>query len=221
MKPAIFLILFFMAGLAEIFIPYSVGFPVHFITKPLILIFLIQYYAARAGRPQTIFVFALIACLTGDTLLLMEKWNELYFLTGLGSFFIAHILFSVAYRENRQKAVPDKLVDVQKARLSFPILLAGTGLVIFMVPFLGPLNIPVVLYSLILIFMVLSAVSRLGRASPKSFWLVFSGATLFMISDSILAINKFSNPVPSDHLLIMGTYVAAQFLIAEGMAEAR
>jgi len=213
----IYFIIFIFASIGEILIPYSVDSPVHFITKPFILISLIVYYLVRTPQRQTIFLLALIACLLGDILLLLVRWNEIYFLLGLGCFFVAHVLYSFSYRQNRWVKQPDQLANVQRARLSFPILLAGTGLVVFLFPTLGPLRVPVMLYSLILVIMVLSSISRLGRASSESFWFVFSGALLFMISDSILAVNKFASPVAHDSLLIMGTYCTAQFLIVEGM----
>jgi uncharacterized membrane protein YhhN len=39
---------------------------------------------------------------------------------------------------------------------------------------------------------------------------------LFIISDSVLAVNKFVNPVLLSTLIIMGTYIAAQWLITAG-----
>jgi uncharacterized membrane protein YhhN len=216
-KANVYLVLFVIASVAEILTPYSIGVTVHFLTKPAIVITLILYYLVTAPQRQTIFLLALIACLLGDILLLLVRWNEIYFLLGLGSFFVAHVLYSFSYRQNRWVKQPDQLANVQRARLSFPILLAGTGLVVFLFPTLGPLRVPVMLYSLVLVIMVLSSISRLGRVSSESFWFVFSGALLFMISDSILAVNKFASPVAHDGLLIMGTYCTAQFLIVEGM----
>ncbi|WP_340084669.1 lysoplasmalogenase [Siminovitchia sp. FSL H7-0308] len=40
------------------------------------------------------------------------------------------------------------------------------------------------------------------------------GSILFVISDSILAWNRFVSPVHYEHLLVMSTYYAAQFFIA-------
>jgi len=37
-----------------------------------------------------------------------------------------------------------------------------------------------------------------------------------MISDSLLAINKFSQPVPQAGILVMTTYIAAIYLITQG-----
>ena len=103
--------------------------------------------------------------------------------------------------------------------MSFPIVLAGTGLITVLFPTLGPLKIPVLVYSLVLVGMVMTALFRYGRTSPESFWKVFMGAVLFMTSDSLLAINKFYTPLPYAGLLIMLTYISAQYLIVEGIVK--
>jgi uncharacterized membrane protein YhhN len=44
------------------------------------------------------------------------------------------------------------------------------------------------------------------------------GATVFMLSDSILAINKFAMPVPASEFLVLATYYTAQILIVHNTA---
>jgi len=73
------------------------------------------------------------------------------------------------------------------------------------------------MYALVLVVMVLNGLFRLGRTNNKSFLLVFVGALFFLVSDSLLAINKFLHPFASSGLLIMSTYITAQFLIIEGI----
>jgi uncharacterized membrane protein YhhN len=65
--------------------------------------------------------------------------------------------------------------------------------------------------------MVLNALFRYNRTDRRSFWLVFFGAILFMISDALLAINKFLIDLPFSGLWIMTSYVFAQLLIIEGL----
>jgi uncharacterized membrane protein YhhN len=98
-----------------------------------------------------------------------------------------------------------------------PFLLAGTGLLTVLYPNLASLLWPVVAYAAVLVTMVIVALFRYGRTSTASFGLVFGGAVLFMISDSLLAMNKFHAPIQQAGLLIMITYCVAQGLIAEGM----
>ena len=46
---------------------------------------------------------------------------------------------------------------------------------------------------------------------------MLSGAIVFMISDSLLAINKFYNPAHIFDAAVMITYVLAQYLIYRSM----
>jgi uncharacterized membrane protein YhhN len=51
--------------------------------------------------------------------------------------------------------------------------------------------------------------------------MVFGGATLFMISDSLIAINRFLEPLPRVGIWVMITYIAAQYLILTGLLKHR
>jgi uncharacterized membrane protein YhhN len=72
------------------------------------------------------------------------------------------------------------------------------------------------IYALAITLMALTALFRYGRTNSTSFLLIFIGAVLFMISDSVLAINKFHHSFSSAAALIMLTYCLAQFFIVEG-----
>jgi uncharacterized membrane protein YhhN len=81
----------------------------------------------------------------------------------------------------------------------------------WLAPGLGSLAGPVMLYVCVITVMVASAI----LAGFSTTW-VCSGAILFLISDSILAVNKFKSPVPMAGYLIWATYYLAQFGIAIG-----
>jgi uncharacterized membrane protein YhhN len=190
---------------------------IHFISKPLIVVSLLAYYYYVSNREDRspIFVLALVACLCGDVFLMSPD----YFIPGLVSFLIGHVLYIFTYRQHQTEGDVDSLRGLQRVRLAFPIILAGTGLVVVLYPVLGNMQIPVIIYASVITVMTLTALFRYGRTSARSFWLVFGGAVLFMMSDSILAINKFLAPVNNSGLLIMTTYMAAQFLIVQGILE--
>ncbi|MFM9838900.1 MAG: lysoplasmalogenase [Cyclobacteriaceae bacterium] len=187
----------------------------HFFGKPLIMIGLIAHYYFQSTNRSSFFILALVFCWMGDVLLLFE--GELFFMLGLAAFLIGHVLYILCYRQFRFADKTKGLLGPQKVRFSFPIILAGTGLVVILYPSLGDLKIPVLIYALVLTLMVLNALFRYGRTNTKSFLFVFIGAALFMVSDSLLAINKFYAPFPSAGSLIMITYCSAQFLIVEGV----
>ena len=194
---------------------------IQMVCKPLIMVMLGIYYAASVEREHrsTALLVAIVFSLAGDVFMLWAKQTESYFVLGLASFLIAHIFYILTYRQHRGEATSDELQGVQRIRLAFPVVLAGTGLVVVLYPLLGELRVPVVLYAVVLVGMALQALFRFGRTTTPSFWLVFAGALLFVLSDSLIAINKFMMPVGHAELWIMSTYIAAQYFIVRGLLE--
>jgi len=189
---------------------------VHFVAKPLLIPFLVGYYLTKTSYRSNLFILALAFCWAGDTLLLFQGHDQMYFLVGLVSFLIGHILYITVYKRF-QNTNEDGLLGPQKIRFSLPILLAGTGLIVVLYPGLGSMAIPIIVYASALMIMVLVALFRYGRTNSQSFWLVFMGAVLFMLSDSLIAINKFYFSFAYSGIQIMATYILAQYLIVEGI----
>lgn len=211
----IFILLFALVAAVEL-IAVTFDFAMaHAIVKPLIMITLAAYYVSSVSQRNNFFIAALIFCWLGDVMLMMQG-DEKYFMAGLVAFLSGHVLYVFSYKQMRDPEGVDGLLNTQKLRFSFPVILAGTGLVVVLLPHLGDLKIPVMIYALVITIMVLQALFRFGFTSKRSFALIFVGAILFMISDSALAINKFMTPLPMASLVIMTTYIAAQFLIVEG-----
>lgn len=214
----IFLILFISNALVHIIGQAGAVQILIDVTKPLLLPFLAGYYVASSSFPRSfILLTALFACWLGDIALMFTGYGELWFMTGLVSFLIGHIFFVITYRQFRSESIESGLLPVQKIRFSLPVVLAGTGLIVVLYPVLGPLKVPVVIYSTAIIVMVMNAIFRFGRTSSMSFWLVLAGALMFMASDSLLAINKFMGGIKMSGVLVMATYISAQYLIVEGL----
>jgi uncharacterized membrane protein YhhN len=211
------LILFVTVALGEIMSILGEIDELHLICKPLIMITLGVYYISSVQHRSISVILAILFSLAGDISLMFDSFNPLYFMIGLVSFLISHVFYIITYRYHQNEGQGDALQGIQKVRAAFPIVLAGTGLVVILYPVLGALKFPVILYALILVIMVLNALFRFGKTNNKSFWMVFGGAILFMVSDSLLAINKFLHPLEQSGLFIMSTYIAAQFLIIEGL----
>ena len=212
------LILFFFVALGELISIAAQLEQLHLVCKPLIMVTLGVYYLSSVGEDRSFVVLlAIIFSLAGDISLMFDSIDSTYFIIGLISFLISHVFYIIAYRQHQYEEPSDSLQGVQKLRAAFPIVLAGTGLVVILYPILGDLKFPVVVYALVLVVMALNGLFRLGRTNTISFWFVFVGAMFFMVSDSFLAINKFLTPLPYAGLLIMSTYISAQFLIIEGL----
>jgi len=138
--------------------------------------------------------------------------NDL-FIAGLAAFLVAHVFYIVAYHKTGAASGELKPVDTIK------IVVLGAILIGILFPKLGGMMIPVLAYAMVLLAMALWAHKRRGATSARSFMLVSSGAILFVISDGVIAVNKFVFEVPGERILVMSTYIAAQYLIIRGLLE--
>lgn len=135
------------------------------------------------------------------------------FLAQMGFFALGHIWFIVYFISRYFKKVePDrKLTGKAKGYLAMVIFCATVLLcVVFfrIVPLVPPgvLTIGVSIYAILICTMLVSAM--LQRSS-----LFALGAILFVFSDFILAWNKFVEPVPYRHYLVLVPYFLAQWLL--------
>jgi uncharacterized membrane protein YhhN len=214
-----FLVLFIVAGGAELFSTLADAPIVHQFAKPFLVLTLIGYYVySRAGQSMAVtFLLALFFSWAGDVLLMFQQDDASFFIYGLAAFLLAHVLYIFSYRQHRWENETSALQGLQRIRFAFPLVLAGSGLVVILYPHLGSMKWPVLGYALVITLMSINALFRYGRTTQGSFVMVFGGSILFMISDSLLAINKFIEPLARADFWIMATYIAAQFLIVRGV----
>ena len=186
-------------------------------TKPIILLSLIAFYIhhTSARKPfEGKFLFALMLSLVGDVLLMFTDFSKDWFMFGLAAFLVAQVYFSVSFlTENpRQKGLVQK-----KWWLVLPFMVYGIWFVILLYPGLSGVLVPVYLYAFMLMMMAIAALNRNGKVHVRSFQLVFAGALLFVLSDSVLAYAKFVDAFPRSAVVVMATYGIAQFLMVWGM----
>lgn len=182
-------------------------------TKPLLMPLLIFYvYRTSIGNTTLkvlLLCLALVFSWLGDVVLMFQS-NQLYFMAGIGLFLIAQITYIVVFRKTAYQPIR---YDILKL---IPFIVYGVGLFYYLLP-AGDFSLPIVVYGLVILVMVMTAFSRRNLTSFESFQYVFIGSILFVLSDSILAINAFKNPFPYAGVLIMLTYTAAQLLIVKGV----
>lgn len=215
----IILTVFVIVSLGEVASRMASLETLQWICKPMIMLSLGGYYLLQTRNRSAVVLLAILFSLVGDVALIFESINPRYFMGGLLAFMIAHIAYIMAYRKHRYEPQEEGVQGIQKIRFAFPIILAGSGLVVILYPTLGALRLPVIVYAFVLVLMVLNALFRYGRTSARSFWMVFGGAILFMISDSILALDKFLTPISHAGIMIMVSYATAQFLLVQGLSE--
>jgi len=144
---------------------------------------------------------ALFLCATGDVLL------EIYFVAGMAAFALGHVVYVLCFLEWGRVLGPNKR-DRPVAGLVVLVSLAMLG---WLTPGMGDLLIPALIYQLIITTMVATAMV------VKSPMLARLGAVVFMLSDTLIAIGKFTTTdVPPGSVWI--TYAGAQIMIAWGLS---
>jgi len=190
----------------------------HYATKPALLVALIVFFLKQSKHLQNTIrawvLLALVFSLLGDILLMFVDSSPHYFTAGLLAFLVAHIMYIVVFYKNR---------NTSKTVWGFITLLAIYSLTLFYIlkDNLGEMLIPVLIHMLAILSMATMAFLRRGAVPSNSFLLVFLGAILFMVSDSILALNKFYEPLPFSNLSIMFTYGLSQLFIVLGLLKQR
>jgi uncharacterized membrane protein YhhN len=84
-------------------------------------------------------------------------------------------------------------------------------------PYLGDLKIPVIVYALVLSGMLITAWHAFDFNNQTDGRWIITGAACFVLSDSLLAINKFYSSFTFAGILIMLTYALAQLFIVSGV----
>jgi uncharacterized membrane protein YhhN len=183
-----------------------------FYLKPLLLVpLLIVVFISKNFTNKFILLAALIFSWRGDIRLLIVFDNSIYFILGLAEFLSAHIFYIVLFIKEIKKA--NGKIQFKKGLVAI-VLYLGTMLLV-LIPHLGSLVIPVVIYAVVISTMLYMAYLLIFCWSKPSSVYLLTGAISFILSDSILAFNKFYQPIPMSNLLIMITYLYAQWALVK------
>ncbi len=191
----------------------------HYVFKPLALLLAIIFVASNAhltgvtslfssqNRLTALLLAALCCCGVGDVLLMLPG----LFVPGLLAFLCGH-LFYIAMLRQGQAWFPSR-----KALLA--TLAYGATMYALLLGYLPTaLRLPVAVYALVIALMAAQALGRANVLRDAASRWVAVGALCFMLSDSLLALNKFVLPLQLWGLAapfwVLSSYYAAQILIA-------
>jgi uncharacterized membrane protein YhhN len=216
-----FTVLFALIFIAELLaVYYNWRFEwLEYITKPLILLSLIGFLLVTTKglscNFKKLILIALVFSWLGDMFLMIDEKYPTLFIFGLASFLISHIFYIIAFNQSAHPPLNVPLIK-KYPWIIFILILLGIYIFKTLQPGLGTMVVPVIVYLATILTMFLFALNRWGKVDRSSFlWIVF-GATFFIISDSILAFDKFHEHINNAHLIIMATYMIAQYSIVRG-----
>lgn len=183
-----------------VFIP-KLPFAGDFVLKSL-PIFLLAFISLTMvpGWTGKLLCLGFILSAGGDISLSFE--GDKFFIMGLSFFLLAHVVYVIVF--SRQ-------FEFSLNRLPIALVLAAfaIGMSVKLFPGLGDLKVPVLIYISVILAMGVTATFWQGERN----WLLLAGAVIFMLSDSMIAINKFLMPVSWSKYFIMSTYYAGQVMI--------
>jgi uncharacterized membrane protein YhhN len=214
-RAAAFLYAFLLFLAADLLVIMLGQVSLRYFTKGPLIFFLAGYFVASISSIDSPLkkwiLLALFFSWVGDVLLLFESHDSIFFLLGLSSFLLAHVFYIVFFHRVRiREAIKAKPV------LLVIVLLYYGGLIYLISPSLRDMNLPVRIYAVIISFMFMLAMHMLFIRQRKAGLLMMLGSFFFVLSDSILAIDKFYHSFAPAGTLIMLTYGSAQLLITEG-----
>lgn len=184
----------------------------HLFFKPaaMVLALLLVVQVGRSGRLPGAAArwlgLALAGSLAGDVFLMLDG----LFVPGLLAFLLAHLAYIVLFRQGARwwPVRPVLAGCLAYAALMMAVLWAGG---------LPPgLRGPVAVYALVIALMAAQAIGCAWLQRDRASLLVAAGAIAFVISDTLLALNRFVSPMPASAVWVLGTYYAAQCLIIGG-----
>jgi uncharacterized membrane protein YhhN len=173
---------------------------------PLLIVIFIIHLRHNLKGINLLMLSGLVFSWAGDVAI------DFAFIPGLACFLIAQMMYLTTFFLTPGKNV----IFREKAYLIIPVLLFGIGLIYVLYDDLGVMKLPVIMYAVVIITMLTSAINRLRKVSSLSYYLVLAGAILFVLSDSAIAINKFTWDFDYSGPIIMSTYLAGQYLIVTG-----
>jgi len=184
------------------FKPYPFSWLIKLLPIGLLVFLAFKHQTDKSDR---YFLLGLISSGFGDFFLDYDP--TAWFIFGLGSFLIAHLFYLRALRPFHFSA--HKWVQLG-------VCVYGVIICAILFPFLGELTLPVLIYMSVLLGMSLATL----WTAPSNIYLVLGGIS-FVVSDSIIGLNKFYSPISYADVGIMFTYYLAQILLTFGFIKKR
>ena len=172
---------------------------------PIVLLMAFAWVSSQSITRRFL-MLALSFSLLGDMLLSFDN----FFIMGLAAFLLAQLTYTVLFLKFKQ---PSKY------------FIAWFAFIVLYIVCMASVVLPSVMESdavlAVIIATYMCAISTMaicaGLQTTPSVYMSAAGAFIFVVSDSLIAINKFVAPLEHAGIGIMSTYYAAQLLIVLAM----
>ncbi len=215
-----FSLIFFLIVIMNLMVQITFFEKYNIFIKPLICLSLAFYLFKQSNMKvgfNRLILTGLLLSLVGDILLIYAGVDIYFFLYGLISFLLAHIFYTSAFFRDF-KNNPSESKYYGKLMLFF-MGVFSLSYYSWIRDYLNDFRIPVMVYIFVISVMAILTAYRYKRVNLLSFRLICLGAVSFVISDAALAFGKFVEPYSFSGILIMTTYMIAQYMITIGTIE--
>lgn len=202
-RPLLTVAILFFSFLYIFLIPADpVTFKIFMKLIPMVLIIVVAIQLKDVFSPvyKKWILFGLFVCMIADAVIY-------WFLPGLITFFFGHILYIIAFRHVWHAKAP-KWAGIL-------LLIYSVTMAFFLVNSQIQANEIILAFAILAYIIVILTMGWHAISTRLPFAII--GALLFIISDSLLAIDRFIEPLPYRDVLVMITYYAAQFFIAKSI----
>jgi uncharacterized membrane protein YhhN len=149
----------------------------------------------------------------GDMFLLFSEQSRFFFILALGTFAMSLLAYIAFFLKVRYSNYP-------LPRCQWAFIFGAQALIIafifFILPYLGKMTVPVLLFAVIAAVMLQAVKHAFRLKDQPSGWYALSGAGLYVLSCTIIAIHYFYSPLQMGDFLIMLTYGLAQWGMVTG-----
>jgi len=220
MKKFLVHFLFVIIVIADLSGEYLQNSWIDMVFKPFIMIWIVGYFLYHSKNiEKTVVRLALLGFFfswCGDLFMIFASEFK-YFVLGIASFLIAQVLYAFLFLYTINLSGKKSFLK-KKPYWLIPYIAFGLIMYILLFSQLDTvLRIAIFIYIVAILTMSAMALNRYGNGHPVSFSYVFAGSLLFVLSDSMIAINRFLLPIPYEGIFIMTTYIGAQYLIMRGL----
>lgn len=203
LKVVIFSVIYWLMCISYLTFIDNSHYPLSYLHKALPIVLLVYWLVKNVKKDLIGPLLALGFSAIGDVLLALSF--PYHFEWGLGAFFIAQCCYSLVFirwvKWRNWKIWPISVLVIYLLWVSAIILPAS-----------GNLMLPVSVYMLAVSLMAMTAIM-----STEHHFFIVCGALFFVVSDSLIAINKFVTTLPYEAFAIMLTYYIAQYLLTIGI----
>jgi len=183
-----------------------------YLLKPLTMLLIVAMGLSLLPEKLDWYHYALLIGLLfsigGDVALM---WPSDKFTLGLVSFLTGHVFYISGFISGIELSL--------SWYVWVPLIILGSGMFLGLRSGLGKMEVPVLLYILVILIMSGVAWERHFQLELPQTYFALWGATLFILSDALLAWNRFRVKFKSAQLFILGTYYTAQWALAISLSQ--